>query len=77
MTHNGWTNWDTWEAFNIISSDEDTYTAAIDMASVTTENEHLRYYVKEAMDCLNIARKHINFKTINWNELRNHLKAGV
>lgn len=31
MTYNGWANWETWNLYNWISSDEGTYEAARDV----------------------------------------------
>lgn len=38
-THHGYTNWDTWEAFNLLTGDESIYNQALDAVRSYDEDD--------------------------------------
>ena len=69
MTYNGWTNWETWNAYNWISSDEALYTVFLnqDEISVKAHIEELSYRKRFSPDKIDIA-------LIDYAELSNALQ---
>lgn len=61
--YNGWTNWDTWEAFNWLTSDEDIYNEAIRRAESGADD--LLALIDEELQ-----GKDIDFDEINLDELQ-------
>lgn len=77
---NGWTNWDTWEAYNIICSSEETYRVVymaarnpaktlLDFKEVTAAIVH-NFYTKFPYIDREFQAKHIR---IAYEEIRNNL----
>lgn len=68
-SYNGWTNWDTWEAYNLITSYEDLFNQAIASPDMDT----LEALLYEALHRCNSDIEHLMFHRICWNELAKHL----
>lgn len=67
--HNGWTNWDTWEAYNILTSTETLYNDAKEDATQENLEMMLFHYTERFCDI-----EHLAFHAINWSELINAFK---
>lgn len=59
---NGWTNWETWEAYNMITSYEETYVKAMN-------HEDLKQVLKEALEIADVDKTHLDFKKVNFKEI--------
>lgn len=67
--HNGWSNWDTWEAYNMLTSFEDIY---LDVAN-NNRLYNLEYCLVHALERAGADIEHIAFHRVNWCELARHL----
>lgn len=69
---NGWTNWDTWETYNLLTSYEDIYLQAQRSPSLN----NLLVCLYAALSRTWAPRNHIAFNNINWNSVRSQLMVG-
>ena len=64
---NGWKNWETWEAFNIVTSYEETYLRSFETAD-------LGKVLAEALELSGVDNDHIDISMVDFKELRKALK---
>jgi hypothetical protein len=65
---NGWTNFDTWEARNLVETYEDIFKEV----KKDLNYETLEWAVNTALERKGMGSEHIIFHLINWKELENH-----
>lgn len=65
--HNGWTNWETWEAYNMLTSFEDTYAYAREFKS---NPKALRMLTIAALEKCGCFENHIAWEKVNWREIK-------
>jgi hypothetical protein len=63
---NGWTNWETWEAYNLITAYENTYVKAMN-------HEDLEAILKEALELSGCQEDHLNLKEVSFKDIREAL----
>ncbi len=63
---NGWSNYETWEAFNMITSYEETYLKASEMVD-------LRAVLIEALEIAGADKDHLDVSKVDFKELREAL----
>jgi hypothetical protein len=63
---NGWSNYETWEAFNMITSYEETYLKASDMAD-------LKAVLIEALEIAGADKDHLDVSKVDFKELKEAL----
>lgn len=68
MSYNGWTNWDTWNVYNWLSSDERAYKAVCSYGK--DELEPLEYFAKGFIP----EDEEIDFDKVDWEEIQEALK---
>lgn len=80
-THNGWTNYETWAAYNWLSNDEESYRECRRLCRFCSDYEsaeNLRRYVVEGLPDLEngLAADLLNASVseINWSELAMAMK---
>jgi len=71
-TYNGWTNWDTWESYNMLSSNEYVYTECERDNSI----DNLEFNLLKVLDTMSVDIEHIMFSRVNWTELQDAFKRG-
>jgi hypothetical protein len=64
---NGWKNWETWEAFNMVTSYEETYLRSFETAD-------LDKVLAEALELSGVDKDHIDISMVDFKELRKALK---
>jgi hypothetical protein len=64
-SYNGWANWDTWEAYNLITSYEDIYRLAVSDSSY----DSLEALLFDALDRSNADIEHIMFSLVDFDAL--------
>ena len=67
---NGWKNWETWEAFNIVTSYEETYLRSFETAD-------LGKVLAEALELSGVDNDHIDISMVDFKELRKALEQGL
>jgi hypothetical protein len=63
---NGWSNYETWEAFNMITSYEETYLKASEMVD-------LRAVLIEALEIAGADKDHLDVSKVDFKELKEAL----
>lgn len=75
MSYNGWTNWETWNSYNWLTSYEHTYKH---VAKVVNQGfmggEGLEEHIKEIIDSINL--DNIDVDKVDVNELITAFKEG-
>lgn len=73
-SYNGWSNWDTWEAFNLLTSDEEIYK----IARFSGSNKTLTDLIFESLSKAGLdgfdAVNHINVSKVNFTEIKDALE---
>jgi hypothetical protein len=63
---NGWSNYETWEAFNMVTSYEETYLKASEMVD-------LKAVLIEALETAGVDEDHLDISKVDFTELKEAL----
>jgi hypothetical protein len=69
-THNGWSNWDTWNSYNWITDDELMYRRATRSTDANHLYETMENYIVRVNDGIDI-------DNVNWVEIYDAFNEGV